>query len=85
MNVTAKFILIPGEQERWWHEFNCRERVGTQYASVYQTDFQRVCGLIKLIADVVDQHGPSSRLGPTDRHALQRAGTDRSRPRRPMQ
>eukprot|EP00974_Lingulodinium_polyedra_P040094 3848309-Lingulodinium_polyedra.AAC.1 len=41
----------------WWHEYNARERIGQQYRMVCQTSDQRVCGVGRIIADLVGTAG----------------------------
>ena len=57
LDVSAKFLVLKTRNDMWWHEYTLRERVGAQYRMVYQTSYQRICGVVRSIQDMVATHG----------------------------
>ena len=47
VDFPVVFILMP-HGDRWWYEYNSRERVAALYAAVAQTALQRLCGVIAI-------------------------------------
>eukprot|EP00974_Lingulodinium_polyedra_P015868 1540007-Lingulodinium_polyedra.AAC.1 len=55
LDVTSKFVVVNARVYTWWHAHNLRERVGQQYRMVYQTAYQRVRGVMRVIRDLAAQ------------------------------
>jgi len=57
LSVTAKFVLVDSAQDRWWYEYNRQEDVGATFTALYQTAYQRICGIIRLVDEAIAAHG----------------------------
>ncbi len=57
LDCPARFTILQGPQDRWWYEYNMREKIGLEYRTMYQTAYQRVCGLTRVVAEQVAAHG----------------------------
>ena len=57
LDVTARFVILPTPEDMWWHEYNVRERLGTAYRTMYQTAYQRICGVLRIIQERAASQG----------------------------
>ncbi len=57
LDITARFICVKTREDMWWHEFNARELLGSQYETMCQTTYQKLCGLLKMIEDRASEMG----------------------------
>ncbi len=60
LDVRCKFVHLETREDMWWYEYNLREHAGQTFRAVYQTAYQRICGVSRVIADVAQKHGRES-------------------------
>ncbi len=51
LSVPARFVVVSTASDQWWYEYDKREEIGEQYISLYQTAYQKVCGICRLIEE----------------------------------
>ncbi len=60
LDIQCRFITLKTKEDMWWHEYNWRERLSYQSQAISQTAYQRICGVMRVIADRTAKHGKAA-------------------------